>query len=160
MKLPTILKRNKILLVIIAIAVLVSIFIFATRKPAVDFSADVKPIINRKCISCHGGVKKQASFSLLFREEALDTTESGKPAIIPGNPSESEMIRRITSKDPEERMPYEHEPLSENEIEILTNWIKQGAKWGEHWAYTTVAKQELPKPASSFFGLISGKKWD
>ena len=96
MKLPAILKKNKILLVIIAIAAIVSIFIFATRQPAVDFSADVKPIINQKCISCHGGVKKQAGFSLLFREEALDTTESGKPAIIPGYPSESELIRRLT----------------------------------------------------------------
>ena len=43
----------------------------------VDFSADVKPIINKKCIICHGGVKAKAGFSLLFREWALDTTESG-----------------------------------------------------------------------------------
>ncbi len=123
-------------------------FITVTRQPAIDFSADVKPIINRKCISCHGGVNKQAGFSLLFRKEALDTTESGKPAIIPRNPSESEMIKRLTSKDPEERMPYEHEPLSEDEIQIFTNWIKQGAKWGEYWAYTPVALQELLGPSS------------
>ena len=66
----------------------------------VDFSADVKPIINKKCIICHGGVKAKAGFSLLFREWALDTTESGKPAIIPGDPGNSEMIRRISLRDP------------------------------------------------------------
>jgi hypothetical protein len=160
MKLPAIPKKNIILIVTVAITAMVSIFVVATRQPDVDFSADVKPIINSKCISCHGGVKKQAGFSLLFRDEALDTTESGKPAIIPGNPSESELIRRLTLKDPEERMPYEHEPLSKEEIQIFTRWIKQGAKWGEHWAYTPVAIQELPGPSSGFFGLFGEKKWD
>ena len=110
----------------------------------VDFSADVKPIINKKCIICHGGVKAKAGFSLLFREWALDTTESGKPAIIPGDPGNSEMIRRISLRDPEERMPYKHEPLSKSEISILRRWIKQGAKWGDHWAYLPVKKIETP----------------
>jgi hypothetical protein len=110
----------------------------------VDFSADVKPIINKKCIICHGGVKAKSGFSLLFREWALDTTESGKRAIIPGDPGNSEMIRRITLKDPEERMPYKHEPLSKSEISILRRWIKQGAKWGDHWAYLPVKKIETP----------------
>ncbi len=110
----------------------------------VDFSADVKPILNKKCIICHGGVKAKAGFSVLFREWALDTTESGKPAIIPGDPGGSEMIRRITMKDPEERMPYKHEPLSKSEIDILRRWIKQGAKWGDHWAYLPLKNIELP----------------
>jgi hypothetical protein len=113
-------------------------------EPRVDFSTDVKPILNKKCITCHGGVKAKAGFSVLFREEALDTTESGKPAIIPGDPDGSEMIRRITLKDPEDRMPYKHEPLSKSEINILRRWIKQGAKWGEHWAYIPVKETPVP----------------
>lgn len=110
----------------------------------VDFSADVKPILNKKCISCHGGVKAKAGFSVLFREDALAKTESGKPAIIPGDPEGSEMIRRITINDPEERMPYKHEALSKDEISILRRWIKQGAEWGDHWAYLPVKKTEIP----------------
>lgn len=110
----------------------------------VDFSADVKPILNKKCITCHGGVKAKAGFSVMFREDALAKTESGKPAIIPGDPEGSEMIRRITVNDPEERMPYKHEPLSKAEISILKRWIKQGAKWGDHWAYLPVKKVETP----------------
>src|SRR5690606_2096825 len=97
------------------------------QEKKIDFSADVKPILNKRCISCHGGVKQNGGFSVLFREEALDTTESGKYAIVPGDPEHSEMIRRIRSEDPEVRMPYKEEPLTKEEIQILTAWIEQGA---------------------------------
>jgi hypothetical protein len=54
----------------------------------------------------------------LFRVDALAKNKSGKPAIIPGDPAHSEMIRRLTINDPDERMPYKHDPLSKEEIEI------------------------------------------
>ena len=113
-----------------------------TRHP-VDFSTEVKPILNKHCISCHGGVKQSGGFSVLFREEALGKTKSGHPAIIPGDPERSEFIRRLHSKDPKERMPYKNPPLNKEEIDILTRWVKQGAKWGEHWAYVS-PKQPAP----------------
>ncbi|HRO70549.1 MAG TPA: DUF1549 domain-containing protein, partial [Chitinophagaceae bacterium] len=71
-------------------------------------------------------------------------------AIIPGDPEGSEMIRRITISDPEERMPYKHEPLSKEEIGILKRWIRQGAKWGDHWAYLPVAETALPDVSSKW----------
>jgi mono/diheme cytochrome c family protein len=108
------------------------------RGAPVDFSTEVKPILNKNCISCHGGVKAKGGFSLLFEEEAFRETESGKPAIIKGNPDASEMIRRLTLDDPEERMPFEHDPLSPKDIATLRRWIKQGAPWGDHWAYLPV----------------------
>ncbi|RZL09409.1 MAG: DUF1549 domain-containing protein, partial [Pedobacter sp.] len=83
-------------------------------------------------------------FSVLFREEALAKTNSGKPAIIPGNPDDSDFIKRLKSSDPEERMPYKHPALTGEEINILSEWIKQGAKWGNHWAYVSVKPIELP----------------
>src|SRR3984885_10599108 len=70
------------------------------------------------------------------------------------------MIRRIKLNDPEDRIPYKHTPLKKDEIEILTKWINQGAKWGDHWAYIPVKKEEVPVPQSSFFGLIPAKKID
>lgn len=85
--------------------VLLSLSACRNEPEKVDFSTQVKPIINKHCISCHGGVKRNANFSLLFREDALDTAESGKPAIIPGDPEHSEFVRRLTIHDPEERMP-------------------------------------------------------
>ncbi|WP_315820262.1 DUF1549 domain-containing protein [Paraflavitalea speifideaquila] len=138
---------KKTLLVIAVLLAAVLVFTFSTRSHTIDFNTEVKPIINKKCISCHGGVKRQGGFSLLFRSEALANTESGKPAIIPGRPDESDMIRRLTLKDPEERMPYKHEPLTEDEIKVLTAWVKQGAVWGDHWAYVPV--KETPVPATA-----------
>jgi len=110
----------------------------------IDFNADVKPIVNKHCISCHGGVKQSGGFSLLFEEEAKGNTTSGAPAIIPGHPDKSEMILRLLSNDPEERMPYEKDPLSHDEIQILKTWIQQGAKWDTHWTYIPVEKVEVP----------------
>lgn len=136
------------MIIVVVLLISSSWYIF---KPGskIDFSTQVKPILNSKCISCHGGVKAKSGFSVLFREEALAKTESGKPAIIPGDAGSSEMIRRITHSDPEERMPYKHEPLSSGEIKILTRWINQGAKWGDHWAYLPVKQVEVPDVAGS-----------
>ncbi len=110
----------------------------------VDFSTQIKPILNNKCITCHGGVKKNGEFSLLFEKDAFAVNESGKPAIIPGDASGSELIKRIHETDPELRMPYEKPPLSEEEIDLLTRWINQGAEWGQHWAYSLPDKVEVP----------------
>jgi hypothetical protein len=117
--------------------------LFSSEKQ-IDFNADVKPILNKKCITCHGGVKQQGGFSVLFREEALGVTKSGKPAIIPGHPEESEFIKRLKYDDPEERMPYKHPALDAGEIDILSTWVKQGAKWGDHWAYLPVKATDVP----------------
>lgn len=119
----------------------------------VDFSSEVKPILNKHCITCHGGVKQNGGFSVLFREEALDTTESGKYAIIPGDPEHSELIHRITSHDPEYRMPYKEKALSADEIRILTHWIEQGAQWEEHWAYIPPKPVAVPKSDQLFSGM-------
>jgi hypothetical protein len=137
--------HRKKLLILLAVAVVLVLIVFAfPHEDPIDFNTQVKPIINKKCISCHGGVKQQGGFSLLFEEEAMAATNSGKPAIIPGNPDGSEFVKRLLTKDVEERMPYKHEPLSEEEISVFKKWIKQGAKWGEHWAYLPVTEVEVP----------------
>ncbi len=132
-------------------------------EPEVDFNTQIKPILNKNCIACHGGVKKVEGFSLLFRHEAVAPTKSGKPAIIPGHADQSEMIRRLTLEDPEERMPLDGPPLKEEEIKLLRKWIDQGAKWGEHWAYQPVQRPEVPKesslPAQAGVGEGEKKKW-
>lgn len=110
----------------------------------IDYNTEVKPILNKKCITCHGGVKQEGGFSLLFEEEAFAPTKSGKPAIIKFKPEESELIRRLHLTDPEERMPYKHDPLTKEEIKILTTWVKEGAKWGSHWAYQKVKEPAVP----------------
>jgi hypothetical protein len=138
-------RLPKKLLIVSALLIIVALLFFLLRpSQKIDFNTQVKPIFNKKCISCHGGVRKKADYSLLFREEALAPAKSGKRAIIPGNASGSELIKRITTSDPDERMPYKHESLSKSEIKILKKWINQGAKWGEHWAYVPVRETAVP----------------
>jgi hypothetical protein len=64
----------------------ITAYYVSSKQQQVDYSTQIKPILNKNCISCHGGVKKQGGFSLLFQEEALGKTKSGKPAIVPGHP--------------------------------------------------------------------------
>jgi hypothetical protein len=135
-------KRFLVLFTLIIVGGLIYYFSSSTEK--IDYNTQVKPIFNKKCIACHGGVKAKSNFSLLFREDALKPAKSGKYPIVPGYPGKSEMIRRITNNDPDERMPYKHDPLTNEEISILKKWIRQGAEWGEHWAYIPVQKQALP----------------
>jgi len=136
-------KRFLVLFTLIIVGGL--IYYFSSSSETIDYNTQVKPIFNKKCIACHGGVKAKSNFSLLFREDALKPAKSGKYPIVPGYPGKSEMIRRITNNDPDERMPYKHEPLTKEEISTLRKWIKQGAEWGEHWAYVPVKKPNLPE---------------
>ena len=132
---------KKLIWVIFILIGSVLIFTFSSGRKAVDFNTEVKPIFNSKCIACHGGVKREAGFSVLFRTEAVGKTESGKPAIIPGDPDNSEMIQKDHHHDPEERMPYKHDALTKDQINTLRQWIKEGAVWGDHWAYVSAANR-------------------
>ncbi len=136
-------KRFLVLFLLVLVGGLIWYFSGVFEKK-IDYNTQVKPIFNKKCIACHGGVKAKSNFSLLFREDALKAAKSGKYPIVPGEPGKSEMIRRITNNDPDERMPYKHDPLTKDEISILKKWIKQGAEWGEHWAYIPVQKPAMP----------------
>jgi Protein of unknown function (DUF1553)/Protein of unknown function (DUF1549)/Planctomycete cytochrome C len=129
---------------------LVCVLLFATYfirsrcDDEVHFSRDIRPILNQNCMPCHGGVRQKNGVSFLFRKEALATGKSGKKTIVPGNPDESELIVRVASSDPEARMPYHAPPLSAQQIDLLRRWIKQGAKWEDHWAFVAPKPQALP----------------
>ncbi len=156
MRLPALSKTYWIILILVVIALSCSLLI---SGHTVDYNTEIKPILNKKCITCHGGVKRQGGFSVLFRSDALAVNKSGKAAIIPGDPSHSEMIRRLTLNDPEERMPYKHPPLTAAEIKTLTKWIRQGAVWGDHWAYVPVKEIKPPNVNHGLFGLLGKPDW-
>ncbi|MBO0932923.1 DUF1553 domain-containing protein [Fibrella aquatilis] len=128
----------------------------------VDFNTQVKPILNKSCITCHGGVKKASDFSLLFKEEAFAPAKSGHPAIIPGDADKSELIRRLTASDPDERMPLDGPPMKPEDIETLRKWIDQGAEWGDHWAYQTPETPSVPNVGTiwSRIGLTNHPETD
>ena len=148
--------KKKYMLIIFAVITGILSYAFIFTKDKVDYNTEIKPLLNKKCITCHGGVKREGGFSLLFRQEALDTTESGVYAIIPGKPDESEMIRRLTLTDPDERMPHHEDPLSKAEIELLRQWIREGAVWGDHWAYVAVSESRVPSRQGHVMGIVTG----
>lgn len=118
-----------------------------TRPDRIGFNEHVRPIFTSKCTSCHGGVKKAGGVSFVYREDALGTGDSRKKLIVPGDPANSELIRRITSSQANYRMPpIDHgEALSPREVDVLKRWIEQGAQWEEHWAYVRPQSQPVPK---------------
>jgi len=104
----------------------------ATLK--IEFNRDIRPILSDKCFYCHGPDKnhRKADLRLDVRTNALDSK-----AIIPGKPTESELVSRIFTKDADDLMPppEAHKELTTAQKETLRLWIAQGAEYQEHWAY-------------------------
>jgi hypothetical protein len=113
-------------------------------RDEVHFSTDIRPIFNQNCVQCHGGVRQKNGVSFIYRDEALGVGKSGRRTIVPGDPNASELIARVTSKDPDSRMPYHAAPLTPKQVELLRKWIKQGAKWEDHWSFVPPKAQALP----------------
>ena len=103
-----------------------------TAAPAYDFNRDIRPLLSGKCFKCHGpdAAARQADLRLDRRQVAID---SG--AVVARSPEESTLIKRVTSDDPDLRMPPVGDPLSVAEIETLQAWIRNGAKYDQHWSY-------------------------
>jgi hypothetical protein len=98
--------------------------------PKVDFAHDVLPLLKARCAECHTNGKYKGSFSLDSRADILK-----KKAAVPGKSGDSEIIRRVTSTDPDERMPSKGEPLSAKEVELLRAWVDQGLSWQEGFSF-------------------------
>ncbi len=117
----------------------------------ISFNQHVRPILNKNCTSCHGGVnvgkesKMPGKLSLIYDISGIKG-KSGNLAVVPGKPEESELYKRIIAHDGDEDLmpPADHGPrLEDEEVRILKQWIEQGAEWDVHWAY----KAPTPKPA-------------
>lgn len=108
----------------------------------VSFNRDVRPILSDRCYTCHG--PDSASRKSKLR---LDKEDSARTALTSGDPAQSEIYLRVTSPNKAKRMPpayMGHQPLSAREIEILRQWIEQGAKFESHWSL--VPPQKAPAP--------------
>jgi hypothetical protein len=114
-------------------------------RVAVDFNRDIRPIFNEKCVACHGGVRQLSDVSFIYREETLGKGKSGRPTVVPGRPRASELMARVTSHDPETRMPYRAPPLEPREIDLLRRWIEEGAHWEDHWSFVAPTRQVQPE---------------
>jgi hypothetical protein len=107
----------------------------------VDFAHDILPILKARCAECHTNGKYKGSVSFDTREDLLR-----KKAAVPGKSGESKLYKRITSKDPEERMPLKGAPLPPREVELLAAWIDQGLPWEEGFSFKTATYAATLKP--------------
>ncbi len=142
--------------------VLGAVFLASTLSAApvsaadsVDFNAQIRPIISSKCFHCHGPdeAARKGKLRLDVRENATKERSGGTFAIAPNDLAHSELVKRISSKDPEEIMPppKDGHPLTIQEIALLKKWIQQGAPYEKHWAFVKPVRPALP--------AVRNKRW-
>jgi hypothetical protein len=105
-----------------------------------DFNRDVRPVLSDACFQCHGPDKAKRKGEL-----RLDTAD-GKKVVVTGKPAESELVKRITSADPDEVMPPPRSgrSLTAAQKDVLKKWVEQGAEWQAHWAYVVPMRPDSP----------------
>ena len=128
----------------------------ARAEGPVDFNQDVRALISNTCFRCHGPDEAERKGDLrLDTQEGATADLGGHAALIPGKPDESELIKRITSTDPEVMMPPPGagKSLSPKEVDLLRRWIAEGANYQVHWAYQH-PKKVAPPETPEFAGFI------
>jgi hypothetical protein len=127
----------------------------AQDSDPVDFNGDIRPILSHNCFACHGPDEneRKASLRLDIHEGILADADSGEPAVVPGNSSESLLYQHVSSADPDIKMPPPDsgKSLSANEINLLKRWIEEGAQWKGHWSFNKPEHHPLPEVKSSGF---------
>lgn len=128
------------------------------------FESKVRPILVEKCYTCHSADTKPAGGLRVDDRNGLLAGGDGGPAVVPGDPDASLLLKRVTHKNPKRRMPQESEALAEQHVADLTRWIREGAAWPagkvpaslgkpkewyeplrkEHWAWQPLTDPEPP----------------
>jgi len=119
------------------------------RAEPIDFSRDIQPLLAKRCYSCHGPDTQEGGLRLDDAITATRKLDSGARAIVPGAHAASEILARITSDDPDLRMPPEGSRLTATQIDALRRWITEGAEFREHWAFRPVERPEPPASAAA-----------
>ncbi len=114
----------------------------------VDFNRDIRPLLSQNCFACHGPDQHERKGKL-----RLDTMQGSRKVIEKGDLSSSELIARIMSDDPEERMPPPEggKKLDAKQVELLRSWVLSGAEYEEPWAYVAPSRPPLPS--------VKDRKW-
>jgi hypothetical protein len=118
----------------------------------VSYNFHIRPILSDKCFKCHGPdvSKQEAGLRLDYAKFAYAplTQMKGAFAIVPGKPGESELYKRISSTDSSYQMPIPEShlgALTPYQVKLFEKWIKQGAHYEQHWAFTKPKKSPLPE---------------
>ncbi|MCH2061701.1 MAG: PSD1 and planctomycete cytochrome C domain-containing protein [Verrucomicrobiales bacterium] len=134
---------------LISRVLLISLFAGCTCiADEVDFNRDIRPLLSQNCFACHGPDQHERKGKL-----RLDTMQGSRKVIEEGDLSSSELIARIMSEDPEERMPPPEggKKLDAKQVELLRSWVLSGAEYEEPWAYVAPSRSPLPS--------VKDRKW-
>jgi hypothetical protein len=135
----------------------------AATEEAIDFQRQIQPILAEHCAQCHGRdeATRHGGLRLDIREQALEGGDSGEPAIVPGEPDASLILKRVTSEEEWEMMPPpdENHPLSNQQKALLAEWIRQGAPYADHWAFVAPKQVAVPEagPAHPVDALVTSR---
>lgn len=128
-------------------AIAVAFFTSTAFAGEISFNRDIRPILSDNCYACHGPDEKRrkAGLRLDVREAAI-REHKGSRGIHPGHPESSSLIARIATTYSDDLMPppESNKSLSAEEIELLREWIRQGAEWQDHWAFVPPTQPETP----------------
>lgn len=124
------------------------------NESTIDFVVQIKPLLDTHCLSCHDSEDPESDFKVVSLG-AMKTGGIRGPAVVPGDPDASWLVKSLTGTDDLPRMPHDQEPLSADEIALITTWIKQGAKGPEgeisaseykssHWSFQPIERPEIP----------------
>ena len=132
----------------------------ATVGLAVDFEAEVEPVLSERCHDCHGPEKQKGGLRLDRLASMLRGGDSGYPAVVPGKPDDSFLLKAIRHEDPEFEMPPKGGPLSRSEIALVEKWIAEGARVPErygrateeltHWSFVPVRRSDAAANIDGF----------
>ena len=121
---------------------------------AIEYNRDIRPILSENCFPCHGtdSAARKAKLRLDNFDDATAKREDAAPAIVPGKPNESEVVRRVFDTG-DDIMPPEksHKVLTPAQKDLLKRWVAEGAKYQPHWAFITPQRPPLPK--------VKDQKW-
>jgi hypothetical protein len=119
----------------------------ATAAEPVDFNRQILPLLSDTCFKCHGPDEANRQAELrLDQEDSAQRTVDGKSPVVPGKSAESELYRRISSSDADEKMPPPDSnlKLTAEQIALIQRWIDEGAKWGGHWSLAPIRRPAVP----------------
>jgi len=135
---------------------------YAAKAPgsSTDYERDIKPVLRQRCYACHSRLKQKANLRL-DAGALIHKGGKGGPVVLAGKSQDSQLIKRVLSTDEDERMPPEGKPLTSEQINLLRNWIDEGAHFpkdeivpqtpAEHWAFQPVRQPPIPS--------VKNKRW-
>lgn len=103
----------------------------AAAAGSVDFYSEVQPLLEARCYDCHAGGKVKGELRLDKKAHALRGGENDGSAVVPGNVERSSLVWRVGEEAEEDIMPPKGDPLTADEVALLTKWIEEGAAWPE-----------------------------